>query len=331
MDTTRNLELGEYLRHKKVDTVLAALIESVAGSAATIADHVKGAGSVDQSGIFEPANEPTDLNLLADRVVSKAFVEIKSLAAFLSKETEEVVWLKDPSAGDFILYFDPLVGSPDLTVDLAVGSIFAVSQVMTDGDRDIRRMGREYLCAGYVIYGPSAMLVLTFGVGVIGFTLDPDDARFKLTQSHIRIPAETNEIAVDTSRRNNWCDAIRRYVDECEAGFSGPRGYGFNLRGKASMVADVHRILARGGVLLLLADEPNHHVGDKLRLRYEANAIALLVEAAGGRASTGFEDILRIHPQFFNQPASVLLGSIDEIDRLVQLHKIYQAEEEIAS
>ncbi|WP_421425345.1 hypothetical protein [Agrobacterium rosae] len=165
-------------------------------------------------------------------------------------------------------------------------------------------------------------------MGVIGFTLDPSDASFKLTNSHMRIPTETGEFAVNVSRQRFWDEPIRRYVDECLAGISGPRGRDFNMRWTASMVADVHRILTRGGVFLYPADDSNRSTGGKLRLMYEANPMAFLVEAAGGIASTGYEDILRVQPQGHHQRVSVLLGSGDEVRRLVEFH---QVQVEIAS
>lgn len=204
-----------------------------------------------------------------------------------SEEVEEVAWLKTPSAGDLILYVDPLDGSSNLEVNLSVGSIFAVGQVLSDDDRNVLRKGREYLCAGYAIYGPSTLLVITFGLGVVGFTLDPSDAQFKLTHPRLRIPKEANEFAINSSHQRFWDEPIRRYVDECLAGSAGPRGRDFNMRWTASMVADVHRILTRGGVLLYPADQSNRRAGGKLRLMYEANPMALLIEAAGGAASTG--------------------------------------------
>lgn len=332
MEITRDMELGAYLRQTKVDPALVALVESIAASSAAFADHLKQAAFRDQIGSAGTTNvqgeEQKLLDVLADRLFRETCAAAQSLAAYVSEEVEEVAWLKEPSAGDLILYVDPLDGSSNLEVNLSVGSIFAVGQILADGDRNVLKTGREYLCAGYAIYGPSTHFVITFGVGVVGFTLDPSDKSFRLTNPRMHIPAETGEFAVNVSRQRFWAEPIRRYVDECLAGVGGPRGRDFNMRWTASMVADVHRILTRGGVFLYPADESNRGAGGKLRLMYEANPMAFLVEAAGGVASTGCEDILHVQPQSHHQRVSVLLGSSDEVRRLVEFH---QVQVEIAS
>jgi fructose-1,6-bisphosphatase I len=331
MTITPDIELSAYLRERKVDAALASLVESVAASAIVVADNLKEAAFQNQVGSAGTTNvqgeEQKLLDVLADQVFRQTCAEATSLAAYVSEEAEDVAWLKTPCAGDLILYVDPLDGSSNLEVNLSVGSIFAVSQVLADGDRNVLRKGRDYVCAGYAIYGPSTMLVITFGLGVVGFTLDPSDGQFKLTNARMRVPTETSEFAVNASRQRFWDEPIRRYVDECLAGKAGPRGQDFNMRWTASMVADVHRILTRGGVFLYPADDSNRRAGGKLRLMYEANPMAFLVEAAGGAASTGTEKILRIQPEAHHQRVSVLLGSSNEIERLVQLHQI---QEEIA-
>ncbi|NTF72736.1 class 1 fructose-bisphosphatase [Rhizobium rhizogenes] len=332
MTIKSDTKLGAYLRERKIDPALTVLVESIAESAITVANHLKQAALLDEIGSAGTANVQGEdqklLDLVADGVFRETCAEATSLAAYVSEEVEHVTWLKTPSAGDFILYVDPLDGSSNLEVNLSVGSIFAVSQVQADGDTNVLRKGRDYLCAGYAIYGPATMLVITLGLGVVGFTLDPSDEQFKLTNSRMRVPMETNEFAINASRQRFWDEPIRRYVDECLAGKAGPRGQDFNMRWTASMVADVHRILTRGGVFLYPVDDSNRRAGGKLRLMYEANPMAFLVEAAGGAASTGTENILRIQPQAHHQRVSVLLGSSSEIERLVQLH---QVQEETAS
>ncbi|NTI72150.1 class 1 fructose-bisphosphatase [Agrobacterium rhizogenes] len=335
MTITPDTELGAYLLQRKVDPDLASLVESIAASATVVADHLKEAAFQNHIGSAGTTNIQGEdqklLDVLADRVFRETCGDATSLAAYVSEEAEEVTWLKAPAAGDLILYVDPLDGSSNLEVNLSVGSIFAVSQVQADGDTNVLRKGRDYLCAGYAIYGPSTLFVITFGLGVVGFTLDPSDGQFKLTNAQMRVPTETNEFAVNSSRQRFWDEPIRRYVDECLAGSAGPRGQDFNMRWTASMVADVHRILTRGGVFLYPADESNRRAGGKLRLMYEANPMAFLIEAAGGAASTGTEDILRIQPQAHHQRVSVLLGSSNEIERLVQLHQIHPSQEKIGS
>lgn len=335
MGITRDIELGAHLRQSKIDPALTALVESIAASAVAVADHLKEAIFEDQINSAGTTNVQGEdqkiLDILADRVFRETCARATSLAAYVSEEAEDVAWLKPPAAGDLILYVDPLDGSSNLEVNLSVGSIFAVSQVLADADRNVLRKGRDYLCAGYAIYGPSTLFVITFGVAVVGFTLDPSDGLFKLTNARMRIPQETNEFAVNASRQRFWDEPVRRYVDECLAGTAGPRGQDFNMRWTASMVADVHRILTRGGVFLYPADESNRRAGGKLRLMYEANPMAFLIEAAGGSASTGTEDILAIQPQGHHQRVPVLLGSSVEVERLTKFHQSRQLQEEVAS
>ncbi|WLS07112.1 hypothetical protein Q9314_13015 [Shinella sumterensis] len=204
MATERDISLNDYLRARKIDPALATLVEHIAKSAIVMADHLKAAAFHDQIGNAGTRNvqdeEQKLLDVLADRVFRETCAEAASLAAYVSEEVDDVAWLKAPLAGDLILYVDPLDGSSNLEVNLSVGSIFAVSQVLADGSRNVLRRGREYLCAGYAIYGPSTLLVLSFGVGVVSFALDPGDWVFKLTNARMRIPQETTEFAINASR-----------------------------------------------------------------------------------------------------------------------------------
>lgn len=332
MEFTRDVELGAYLRQTKVDPALVALVESIAASSAAVADHLKQAafrGHIGSAGTTNVQGEEQKLlDVVADQLFRETCAGVRSLAAYVSEEVEEVAWLKEPSAGDLILYLDPLDGSSNLEVNLSVGSIFAVAQVLADGDRTVLKKGQDYVCAGYAVYGPSTHFVISFGVGVVAFTLDPSNGLFKLTNPRMHVPTETQEFALNVSRQRFWAEPIRRYYEECLAGVGGPRRRDFNMRWTASMVADVHRILTRGGVFLYPADALNRVAGGKLRLMYEANPMAYLVEAAGGLASTGYEDILGVQPETHHQRVSVMLGSSEEVRRLVEFH---QVQVEIAS
>ena len=228
--------------------------------------------------------------------------------------------LKAPEAGDYLLYFDPLDGSSNLDVNLSVGSIFAVMQVQSDGDRNVLHKGRKQVCAGYALYGPSTMLVLTVGDEVAGFTYQHGTGDFRLTHPDMKMPDETSEFAINMSRYRYWDAPIRRYVDECVAGEDGMRQRSFNMRWTASMVAEIHRILTRGGVFLYPADSNNRAAGGKLRLMYEANPMAMIVEQAGGAASTGHASIMDIQPTGAHQRIPVILGSRSEVERLANYH-----------
>jgi fructose-1,6-bisphosphatase I len=188
--------------------------------------------------------------------------------------------------------------------------------------------GVKQVCAGYAIYGPSTMLVLTTGHGVNGFTLDPNVGEFVLTHENMRIPEDTREFAINMSNYRFWEPPIRRYVDECIQGSQGPRGKDFNMRWIASMVAEVHRILTRGGVFMYPMDSKLKEKGGKLRLMYEANPMSFIVEQAGGAASTGRTRIMEIDPTHIHQRVPVILGSKNEVERIVAYHR--EAEEKVA-
>lgn len=307
-----------------LDANLIFLIEDIAAASRVIANHIRNGAFEDKLGLHGSTNvqgeEQKTLDILADREFSRICANSPRLAALVSEEVEEVTWLKEPEKGDYLLYFDPLDGSSNLEVDLSVGSIFSVMTVSEDGNRDVLRPGADQICAGYTIYGPSTMLVLTTGKDVQGFTCENGTGDFRLTHADMTVPRETSEFAINTSRYRHWDAPIRRYVDECIAGETGPRDRAFNMRWTASMVAEVHRILMRGGVFLYPADAANRADGGKLRLLYEANPMALIVEAAGGAASTGAGRILDIPPNDPHQRVPVILGSAREVDLIQSYH-----------
>jgi fructose-1,6-bisphosphatase I len=311
-------------RPDPLDPNLIFLLEDVASACRTIANHIRngafrGILGSSQSTNIQGETQKT-LDILADEEFTRICSNSPRLAALISEEVDEVTWLKDPEPGDYLLYFDPLDGSSNLDVNLSVGSIFAVMQVEQGEGRDVLHKGTRQVCAGYSVYGPSTMLVLTTGHGVTGFTNRHGTGDFRLTHPDMTIPEKTAEFAINMSRYRMWEDPVRRYIDECVAGDTGPRGKAFNMRWTASMVADVHRILTRGGVFLYPTDSGNHKAGGKLRLMYEANPMAMLVENAGGIATTGRQRILDIPPSGPHQRVSVMLGSVEEIALLTQYH-----------
>lgn len=305
------------------DADLIVLLENVARACTSIAAHLRNGAFEGVLGTSDATNVQGETQKTLDILANDEFMRhcegTPRLAAMISEEVEEVTWLKEPEAGDFLLYFDPLDGSSNVDVNLSVGSIFSVMQVGEGAVRDVRLAGRGQVCAGYAIYGPSTMLVLSGGRDVAGFTLDEAGA-FLLTSPEMRVPSETSEYAINTSRHRRWDAPIRRYVDECVAGKDGPRGRDFNMRWTASMVADIHRILTRGGVFLYPADAGNRAKGGKLRLMYEANPMAMIVEAAGGRASTGTGPIMDVAPTGPHQRVPVIIGSREEVDRIAAYH-----------
>jgi fructose-1,6-bisphosphatase I/sedoheptulose-1,7-bisphosphatase len=227
--------------------------------------------------------------------------------------------------GKYLLLFDPLDGSSNIDVNVSVGSIFSVLRcpegVSEPTERDFLQPGTQQVCAGYAIYGPSTMLVLTTGRGVNGFTLDREIGEFMLTHPDITIEADTSEFAINASNSRYWEPAIKRYVNECLAGQAGPRGRDFNMRWIASLVAETHRILMRGGVFMYPRDRKDLSKAGRLRLLYEANPIGLLIEQAGGRASTGHQPILEVQPQAAHERIGFVFGARNEVERIERYHR----------
>ncbi len=226
--------------------------------------------------------------------------------------------------GKYLLVFDPLDGSSNIDVNVSVGSIFSVLRAPAPGRdavlADFLQPGTQQVAAGYALYGPTTMLILTVGTGVYGFTLDPSLGDFVLTNPQMKVPADTHEFAINVSNSRFWEPPVKRYVDECLAGKSGPRGRDFNMRWIASMVAEAHRILIRGGVFLYPRDTKDPAKPGRLRLLYEANPIGFIMEQAGGRASTGKVPMLTVQPASLHQRIALVFGSKNEVERIERYH-----------
>jgi fructose-1,6-bisphosphatase I/sedoheptulose-1,7-bisphosphatase len=231
--------------------------------------------------------------------------------------------------GKYLLVFDPLDGAGNIDVNVTVGSIFSILRAPPDViesgrdvvEADFLQPGAQQLAAGYALYGPTTMLVLTVGNGVAGFTLDPNLGQFMLTHPQLQIPEDTQEFAINASNSRFWEAPVKRYVDECLAGKTGPRGKDFNMRWIASMVAEAHRILMRGGVFLYPRDTKDATRHGRVRLLYEANPVSMLIEQAGGRASTGREPMLTVKPTELLQPIALVFGSKNEVERIERYHR----------
>jgi fructose-1,6-bisphosphatase I len=259
------------------------------------------------------------LDIIANDVLIEANEWGGHLAAMASEEMEgiHVVPNRYPQ-GEYLLLFDPLDGSSNIDVNVSIGTIFSVlkkPEGAAVSEQDFLQAGAKQVAAGYCIYGPQTTLVLTVGDGVAMFTLDREQGSFVLTQRNLSIPEDTKEFAINMSNMRHWDEPVKRYIDECLLGKTGPRGKDFNMRWIASMVADVHRILTRGGVFLYPWDKREPDKAGKLRLMYEANPMGWIVEQAGGAASTGTQRILDIEPNQLHQRVSVILGSKNEVAR----------------
>ena len=248
------------------------------------------------------------------------------LAAMASEENDEIIQIPAQyPKGKYLIAFDPLDGSSNIEVNLTIGTIFSVLKA-PEGKKEITsedfmQKGSAQVAAGFCIYGPTTILILTTGQGVNGFTLDRNIGEFVLTHPNIRIPEDTKEFAINMSNHRFWEEPVRRYVDECVAGTAGGREKDFNMRWLASMVAEVYRVLMRGGLFTYPLDEKIKSKGGRLRLLYEANPMGFIVEQAGGVASTGRERILTIQPTDVHQRVPVILGSKNEVERLESYHQ----------
>ncbi len=265
------------------------------------------------------------LDIIANEVLIEANEWGGHLAAMASEEMDTIYVVPNRyPKGEYLLLFDPLDGSSNIDVNVSIGTIFSVLK-MPEGDRgvdesDFLQPGRQQVAAGYCVYGPQTTLVLTVGDGVAMFTLDREQGSFVLTQEHVKIPADTQEFAINMSNMRHWDEPVKRYIDECLQGAEGPRGKNFNMRWIASMVADVHRILTRGGVFLYPWDKREPGKPGKLRLMYEANPMSWLIEQAGGASTNGQQRIMDIAPTQLHQRVSVILGSKNEVERVTAYH-----------
>ncbi|ACB36009.1 Inositol phosphatase/fructose-16-bisphosphatase [Leptothrix cholodnii SP-6] len=269
------------------------------------------------------------LDVLSNEVFIRRNEWSGSLAGMASEEMETPYQIPGQyPRGKYLLVFDPLDGSSNIDVNVSVGSIFSIlraPQDVIDSGRDVTEAdflqpGAAQVAAGYALYGPTTMLMLTVGNGVAGFTLNPTLGEFMLTHANVTVPADTREFAINASNARFWEPPVKRYVDECLAGATGPRGKDFNMRWIASMVAEAHRILMRGGVFMYPRDTKDASKPGRLRLLYEANPIGMLMEQAGGRASTGRQPMLGVKPTSLHQRIGLVFGSKNEVERIERYH-----------
>ena len=313
---------------------LRLLVEVVARACKNISHAVnKGAlGSV--MGSAESENVQGEIQKKLDIIANEVLIEANEwgghLAGMASEEMEGIYAVPNRyPQGEYLLLFDPLDGSSNIDINVSIGTIFSVLK-MPEGDRgvdeaDFLQAGNKQVAAGYCIYGPQTTLVLTVGDGVAMFTLDREQGSFVLTEENVQIPPDTQEFAINMSNMRHWDEPVKRYVDELLAGKDGPRGKDFNMRWVAAMVADVHRILCRGGVFMYPWDKREPEKAGKLRLMYEANPMSWLVEQAGGTSTNGRERIMDLQPTKLHERVSVVLGSKNEVERVTAYHHEAQA------
>lgn len=326
-----NKTLTQYLLEQQREHQLAAdvrlLLETVARSCKSIGHAVSRgalAGILGSQGTENVQGETQKkLDVIANEMMITANEWSGQLAGMASEEMDTVYTIPESyPQGDYLLLFDPLDGSSNIDVNVSIGTIFSVLKAPTQAkergltEQDFLQAGRQQVAAGYALYGPQTLLVLTVGHGVACFTLDRELGSWVLTQDNIQIPQDTKEFAINMSNMRHWDTPIQHYVNDCLAGETGPRGKNFNMRWVASMVAEVHRILQRGGIFLYPWDKRDPNKPGKLRLMYEANPMSFIIEQAGGAAVDTVNPILDIQPSKLHQRVSVILGSKNEVTAL---------------
>jgi fructose-1,6-bisphosphatase I len=340
----RSISLSRFLIEEQRDknvipADLRLLIEVVARACKAISIAIGKGGLADMLGSAGSDNVQGEVQKKLDVISNEILLEANEWGGHLAAMASEEMELPHPISnrypkGEYLLLFDPLDGSSNIDVNVSVGTIFSVLRCpegITPDEKAFLQPGSQQVCAGYAVYGPTTLLVLALKDGVNVFTLNRELGSFVLTQENLRIPEKTHEFAINASNMRRWEAPVKRYVDELLAGADGPRGSDFNMRWVASMVADVHRILSRGGVFLYPLDDKLRAQGGKLRLMYEANPMAFIVEQAGGAATDGYRRILDIVPERLHQRVPVMLGSKSEVERISSYHAEHARQANLAS
>ena len=331
---SKQISLSRYLvEQQRVDGLIPAqlrlLLEVVARACKRISHSVNKGELGDVMGSAGSENVQGEVQKKLDIIANEVLIEANEwgghLAAMASEEMESIYLVPNRyPQGEYLLTFDPLDGSSNIDVNVSIGTIFSVLK-KPEGhpgvtEEDFLQAGSQQVAAGYCVYGPQTTLVLTVGDGVAMFTLDRELGSFVLTRDNVRIPDDTKEFAINMSNMRHWDEPVTRYIGECLAGSTGPRGKDFNMRWIASMVADVHRILCRGGIFMYPWDKREPNKPGKLRLLYEANPMSWLIEQAGGAATNGRQRILDVKPSKLHERIAVFLGSKNEVERVTGYH-----------
>ena len=330
----KHVSLTQYLVEKQrekglIPGELRLLLEVVARACKRISYTVgKGAiaGVLGEAGSDNVQGESQKkLDVIANETLLEANEWGGNLAAIASEEMDHPHAIPNRyPRGEFLLLFDPLDGSSNIDVNVSIGTIFSVLRlpegVGEPAEAHFLQPGHRQIAAGYAVYGPATLLVLTVGDGVAAFTLDRETGSWWLTQDRLTIPADTREYSINASNARHWEAPVRRYIDELQAGETGARGKDFNMRWVASMVSDVHRIMTRGGIFMYPRDAREPGKPGKLRLMYEANPMAFLVEQAGGLATNGHHRIMGLQPEKLHERVAVFLGSKNEVERVTAYH-----------
>ncbi|MGP9556992.1 class 1 fructose-bisphosphatase [Psychrobacter sp. AOP7-A1-24] len=321
--------LADYLNQHATNPALNDVITTVTDVGKTISQLLRKGALADILGEAGNQNvqgeDQKKLDVLANDLLLDALAKNTHCAGVASEELDDATPANDD--GSLLVLFDPLDGSSNIDINMAVGTIFSVlpyeRQGQTSENSDYLQAGTKQLAAGYLLYGTSTVLALTIADKVVMFSLDPDTSDYVLIEGNVQIDADTSEYAINSSNYRYWRAPMQQYIDELIAGETGVRGRDFNTRWVAAMVGDVHRILCRGGLFTYPFDTKYAHKAGKLRLMYEANPMSLLIERAGGGATDAVNRILDIEPTDIHQRVPVVLGSKNEVDYVKDLHVNY--------
>ena len=337
-NTENRTTLADYLiaasHHLSYGKTLSSLLINIADCTKSIARLAAKGALADVANKLDASNVQgevqTNIDVLSNDLFIAGLKKSGLVSGLVSEELEAPhLFTETAKEGKFLVVFDPLDGSSNVGVNVSTGSIFSILLAFKDADKtcDFLQAGNKQLAAGYALYGPSTMLVITIGSGVQGFTLCPETHAFVLTHPDIQIPKITSEFAINASNERHWELPVKNYVEECIEGSKGVRARDFNMRWVASMVADVHRILMRGGVYLYPVDNKLPAKAGRLRLLYEANPISFIVEQAGGKSSTGRKRILEIQPGDIHQRIPVIMGSHLEVSLIELYHREFDSQQ----
>jgi len=321
--------LADYLNQHATNPALNDVIATVTDVGKTISQLLRKGALADILGEAGNQNvqgeDQKKLDVLANDLLLDALAKNTHCAGVASEELDDATPANDD--GSLLVLFDPLDGSSNIDINMAVGTIFSVlpyeRQGQTSENSDYLQAGTKQLAAGYLLYGTSTVLALTIADKVVMFSLDPETSDYVLIEDNVQIDADTSEYAINASNYRYWRAPMQQYIDELIAGETGVRGRDFNTRWVAAMVGDVHRILCRGGLFTYPFDTKYAHKAGKLRLMYEANPMSLLIERAGGGATDAVNRILDIEPTDIHQRVPVVLGSKNEVDYVKDLHVNY--------
>ncbi|MGE8558966.1 MAG: class 1 fructose-bisphosphatase [Acinetobacter sp.] len=320
------LTLSQYLQQQNGNLTpeLAQVIETIGNTCKDIDQLLqKGAlagvlGSAQHENV--QGEEQKKLDVISNDYLIDALKIHPHVGGLASEELDDFTPAQEN--GEFLVLFDPLDGSSNIDINMCVGTIFSIlpaKNAVTKAE-DFMQAGTNQAAAGYVLYGPSTMMALTVGAGVVFFTFDPESKEFLLTSENIQVAADTKEYAINASNQRHWEEPVKRYIDELLAGKTGPREKDFNMRWVACMVGDIHRILCRSGIFMYPYDTKDPKKAGRLRLMYEANPMSMLMEQAGGASTTGRVRILEIQPTDLHQRVPVVIGSKNEVDLVTHYH-----------